>query len=144
MAQAEPAQRLVARIVDTFVVGLPVVVVTRVALPVSAAGVAMPVGLAVLLLLYDSVLVGMWGRTLGKRLVGIKVVQVAGPAGGGPVLRAVLRAAVYVIPIALRPVPVLGVLAGLFWVADVALILDRPRGQALHDRIAGTGVEVDG
>jgi uncharacterized RDD family membrane protein YckC len=86
----------------------------------------------------------MWGRTLGKRLVGIKVVQVAGPPGGGPVLRAILRAAVYVIPIALRPVPVLGVLAGLFWVADVALILGRPRGQALHDRIAGTGVEVDG
>jgi uncharacterized RDD family membrane protein YckC len=141
---AEPAQRLVARIIDTLLVALPVVLVTRAVLPRVTAEIVASVGLAILLVLYDSVLHARWGQTLGKRLTGIRVVSAPaeGPGRGERPrpAQALLRAAVYAVPIAARSVPVLGVLAGVFWVANVGLLLERPRRQALHDRIAGTAV----
>jgi uncharacterized RDD family membrane protein YckC len=134
---AEPAQRLVARIVDTLVVGLPVVAVAYAALPPAAAEVAVPIGVAAVLLAYEPVQLTLWGRTLGKRFAGIAVVA----EEGRPALwRALVRAAVYAVPIALRPVPVLGAIAGIFWVAGVALMFERPERRALHDRIARTRV----
>lgn len=152
-APAEPAQRLVARIIDTLVVALPVVLVTRATLPRVTADVVASVGLAFLLVVYDSVQHARWGRTLGKRLTGIRVISVpadgpaagtvegAGVDGGCPrPVQALLRAAVYAVPIAARSVPVLGAIAGIFWVTNVGLLLERPRRQALHDRIAGTVV----
>jgi uncharacterized RDD family membrane protein YckC len=140
---ADPGQRLLARIVDTLIVGLPVVLLARATLPQATAEIVASVGLAGLLLLYESVQLARWGRTLGKRLAGVAVVP-AGPEGPEDgrlgVRRAVLRSAVYALPIAARPVPVLGVLAGLFWVANAALLFERPRRQALHDRVARTFV----
>jgi uncharacterized RDD family membrane protein YckC len=150
---AEPGPRLLARIVDTLLVGLPVVAVAYTTLPRSAAEVAVPVGVAALFLLYESLQLAVWGRTLGKRVAGIAVVPdipvVPGVSADGDVVpedgrpglgRALVRAAVYAIPMALRPVPVLGVIAGVFWVANVALIFERPTRQALHDRLARTRV----
>jgi uncharacterized RDD family membrane protein YckC len=134
---AEPGQRLVARIVDTLVVGLPVVAVAYATLPRAGAEVLVPVGVSVLLLMYESVQLAIWGQTLGKRLAGIVVVPEDGRLG---LTRALVRAAVYALPIALRPVPVLGVIAGIFWVANVALMFERPKRQALHDRLARTRV----
>ncbi|WP_119728221.1 RDD family protein [Thermomonospora amylolytica] len=143
-APAEPAQRLVARVVDTLVVGLPVALVMRselLGLPRATADLLTVPILAGLLLVYEAVQLALWGRTLGKRFAGLRVR--GEPDGAGPGLgtgRALLRSAVYAVPIALRPVPVLGVLAGLFWVANAALVLEGTRRQALHDRLAGTVV----
>ncbi|MGH3392754.1 MAG: RDD family protein [Actinomadura sp.] len=134
---AEPAQRLVARIVDTFVVGLPVVAAAYAALPRATAEIVVPIGVAAVSLMYESIQLALWGRTLGKRLSGVVVVSEDGRMG---VTRALVRAAVYAFPIALRPVPVLGAIAGIFWVANVALMFERPARRALHDRIARTRV----
>jgi uncharacterized RDD family membrane protein YckC len=143
---AEPGQRLVARLIDTLIVGPPVAVVARAFLPQSAYGIrpaetATAIGVAVLYLLYDTVQHALWGRTIGKRLAGIRVVSATGPAGSagrlGPA-RAALRATVFALPIAARPVPVLDVIAGIFWVANAAWVLEATKRQALHDRLAAT------
>ncbi|MFC4912172.1 RDD family protein [Actinomadura gamaensis] len=135
---AEPGQRLLARIVDTLIVGLPVVLVLRAALPHDAADRWAPTAVASLLLAYDAVQLAVWGRTVGKRVAGVRVVT---PDGSRPnPTQAALRAAVYAVPIALRPVPVLGLLGGIFWVVNVATAFRGPERRAVHDRLAGTGV----
>ncbi|HEX6472005.1 MAG TPA: RDD family protein, partial [Streptosporangiaceae bacterium] len=156
-ALAEPGQRLVARLIDTLIVGPPVAVIARAFLPQSAYGVrpaetATAVGVAVVYLLYDTIQHALWGRTIGKRLTGIRVVSAGRPGdsrdlsdpGGGrgrvELPRAALRAAVFALPIAARPVPVLGLIAGIFWVANAAWVLESTRRQALHDRLAATRV----
>ena len=95
-------------------------------------------GLAVAVIVYDSVQLGLWGRTLGKRVTGVQVVLRDGAVPG--FMAALLRSTVYAAPIAMRPVPVLGLLAGIVWVAGVALVLRAPERSALHDRAAGTTV----
>ncbi|XRQ06512.1 RDD family protein [Actinomadura welshii] len=147
---AEPGERLLARIVDTLIVGLPVIIVVRGLVSGPAVDVVAPPALAGCMLLYESIQLALWGRTLGKRFAGIEVVVTAptgdhpgGEAGASGPLgrpRAVLRAAVYSLPIAARPVPVLGALAGIFWVANAGLLFEGTRRQALHDRLAGTVV----
>jgi uncharacterized RDD family membrane protein YckC len=169
---AEPGQRLVARLIDTLIVGPPVALVARSLWPESAYGVrpaetATALGVAALYLLYDAIQHALWGRTIGKRLTGIRVVRVVpygaesgqGGHGGGAggrqaegaraaevvqarlgVPRTLLRAALFALPIAARPVPVLSVLAGLFWVANAAWVLEGGNRLALHDRVAATTV----
>ncbi|MEV5569600.1 RDD family protein [Spirillospora sp. NPDC052269] len=135
---AEPGQRLLARIVDTLIVGLPVVLVLRAVLPHDTADHWSPTSVASALLVYDAVQLALWGRTPGKRLAGVRVVTADGSRPDPA--RAALRAAVYAVPIALRPVPVLGLLAGILWVVNVATAFRGPERRALHDRMAGTGV----
>ncbi|TDC63304.1 RDD family protein [Actinomadura sp. GC306] len=148
---AEPGQRLVARIVDTLIVGLPVIFVVRGLVSGPAVDVVAPPAVAGCMLLYESIQLALWGRTLGKRFAGIEVVVVLPAVDGRPgaeagagtplgVPRAVLRAAVYSLPIAARPIPVLGLLAGIFWVANAGLMFEGDGRQALHDRLAGTAV----
>ncbi|RSN66248.1 RDD family protein [Actinomadura sp. WAC 06369] len=169
---AEPGQRLLARIVDTLVVGLPVMLVLREALPHGALDLVAPPAVAGCLLVYEAVQLALWGRTPGKRFAGIEVVRAedvraeavldrpdedapppdarAGvehgergraddPARLGA-LRGALRAAVYAVPIVARPVPVAGLLASVFWVANAGLLFEGRSRQALHDRLAGTVV----
>lgn len=157
---AEPAQRLVARIVDTFAVALPVVLVTQAAVPRRTAEIVTPVVVAALLVVYETVQLALWGRTAGKWAVGIRVVpEEAAQVGSGPVgpgreagaavvarpgtARALVRAVIYAAPIAARPFPVAGVLGGLLWVGNAALIFEGPGRQALHDRLARTRVVID-
>jgi uncharacterized RDD family membrane protein YckC len=137
---AEPAQRLVARIIDTALVALPVVLITQATLPRVSAEIVASIGLAFALVVYDAVQHARWGRTLGKRLTGIRVVPASGEGSRPSPSQSLLRGAVYALPIAARAVPVLSVLAGIFWVANVGLLLEQPRRQALHDRLAGTVV----
>ncbi|MFB4298054.1 RDD family protein [Actinomadura sp. NTSP31] len=164
-ALAEPGQRLLARIVDTLIVGLPVIIVVKEFVSGHQLDVVAPPAVAGCMLLYEAVQLAIWGRTLGKRFAGIEVVSAVpalpgregaatgaeeagtAPSAAGPpqapygrpsALRAVLRAAVYAVPIALRPVHILGLLAGVFWVANAGFIYEGTRRQALHDRLAGT------
>lgn len=189
---AEPGQRLLARVVDTLVVGVPVVLVVRELVSGHTADVMAPSAVAGCMLLYEAIQLALWGRTLGKRVAGIEVVaatpqeapeaapQGAGGAGESPglgnesafpvsvpgfvpvaapepakapapeetevvdastrpdVLHCVLRAAVYSVPIGLRPIPVLGLLASIFWVVNAGAMFEGVRRQAVHDRLAGT------
>ena len=163
VVRAEPGQRLLARLIDTLIVGLPVALVARAALPADVHGpqpaeTATALGVAVLFMLYDTLQVTLWGRTAGKRLAGIVVVPADRPAPTGPIKptepigrigriglpRAALRAAVFALPIAARPVPVLDVVAGVFWVVNALLVLEPSRRQALHDRLVATTVVRDG
>ncbi|MFC4056004.1 RDD family protein [Actinomadura syzygii] len=211
---AEPGQRLLARVIDTLVVGLPVIIVVRELVSEHTVEVVAPPVVAGCMLLYEAIQLALWGRTIGKRLAGIEVViapmgpslsgrtpggeagvpgdrptptetpagaDVAARAGGDgaasaetvteaaaepvaefdtasdsesaarnpvnvpigdgarpDVLRAVLRAAIYSLPIAARPIPVLGLLAGVFWVANAGALYEGTRRQAVHDRLSGT------
>ncbi len=234
---ADPGQRLLARVVDTLIVGVPVIVVVRELVSGHMVDVVAPPAVAGCMLLYEAVQLALWGRTLGKRFAGIEVVTALpegtsalsgaradqeaaggagaaqgagepgaaanggvsflpasvpgfvpaakpeGPAavpaeagtpkdasappspesspGGAPeathaetaaeglaerveaearpgVLQCVLRAAVYSLPIAIRPIPVAGVLASVFWVVNAGVIFEGTRRQAVHDRLAGT------
>ncbi|SFO12849.1 MULTISPECIES: RDD family protein [Actinomadura] len=189
---AEPGQRLLARVVDTLVVGVPVILVVRAFVSGPTVDAVAPPALAGCMLVYEAVQLALWGRTLGKRVAGIEVVAATpqeadqGPPGGagdaepgpaplipasvpgfvptaassggeGPaegggvpsgesvpagarldVMHAVVRAAVYSLPIALRPIPVLGLLASIFWVGNAGMLFEGTRRQAVHDRLAGT------
>ena len=88
---------------------------------------------ALLLFAYDWVQHGLWGRTLGKRALGTKVVsasdrsKVSGGAAGG-------RAAVFALP------PIVPLVGGLFALLnELWLLWDRQR-QCLHDKAAKTVV----
>ncbi len=134
---AEPSQRLVARLADTLIVGVPIATVaTELFSRQTAQAVAAPVGFAVAFFVYEVVQLIVWGRTVGKRLTGIAVVS----ADGAPLrpLQALARAAIYALPPAARPVPVLNVFATIFWLAEVGLVFEGSSRQALHDRVAGT------
>ncbi|MFC9971389.1 RDD family protein [Spirillospora sp. NPDC127200] len=171
---AEPGQRLVARIVDTLVVALPIVMVLRAAVSDATTEAALaPPLVAAALLLYETVQLALWGRTLGKRFAGIEVVRAAlqegaesaeppeGPEGSESpeerrtpdparrlgVARALARTAIYTLPIAVRPVPVVSLVAAVFWVVNVGAILEglrakgelaQGRRQAVHDRLTDT------
>jgi len=73
------------------------------------------------------------GQTVGKRLLGIRIVRVQDDANPGFVHAVVLRS---FIPILLRAIPVFGL---GFWLVDVLCIFREDR-RCLHDLIAGTKV----
>jgi uncharacterized RDD family membrane protein YckC len=73
------------------------------------------------------------GQTVGKRLLGIRIVRVEDDANPGFAHTVLLRS---VIPVILRAIPVFGL---GFWLVDVACIF-RTDKRCLHDLIAGTKV----
>jgi uncharacterized RDD family membrane protein YckC len=134
---AEPSQRVVARLVDTLIVGVPIATAaSELFARQTAQTVVAPVAFAALFFVYEVVQVILWGRTIGKRLTGIMIVS----ADGRPLRahQALARSAIYALPPAARPLPVLNVFAAMFWIADVALVFEGTRRQTLHDRVAGT------
>lgn len=134
---AEPSQRLVARLVDMLIVGVPVATAATGIFPRDTAQtVVAPLALAGFFLVYEAVQLAFWGRTVGKRLTGLRVVSADG--GRLRVGQALVRSAIYALPPAARPVPVLNVFAGIFWVAEIGLLFEGVHRQALHDRAAGT------
>ncbi len=137
MTLAEPSQRLVARLVDTLIVGVPLAtIVTALFSRHTAQTVVAPVAFAAVYLVYEAVQVALWGRTVGKWLTGIAIVSADGERLR--VSQALVRSVIYALPPAARPVPVLNVIAGFFWVAEVGLLYEGAHRQALHDRAAGT------
>ncbi|GAA0334730.1 RDD family protein [Actinoallomurus spadix] len=136
-AVAEPSQRLVARIIDTLIVGVPVATGATELFPrQTAQHVAAPIAFAVAFFLYEAVQVAIWGCTVGKRLTGLRVISATGERP--TVAQVLVRAAIYALPPAARPVPVLNILAAIFWLAENGLMFEGSYRQALHDRAAGT------
>jgi uncharacterized RDD family membrane protein YckC len=75
----------------------------------------------------------MHGQTVGKRLLGIRIVRVQDDANPGFVHAVLLRS---VVPIIIRAIPMFGL---GFWLVDVGCIF-RTDKRCLHDLIAGTKV----
>jgi uncharacterized RDD family membrane protein YckC len=136
-AVAEPSQRLVARIIDTLIVGVPIATAaTELFERETAQTLVAPITFAVVFFLYEAVQLAVWGRTVGKRLTGLRVVSVTGDRPTVP--QALVRAVIYALPPAARPVPILNALAAIFWLAENGLMFEGAYRQALHDRAAGT------
>ena len=89
--------------------------------------------LVAVVLLTDTLPMAIWGRSLGKAMLGLRVVRIDDPARAPGVLRAIFRTVlalgVLVIP------PVVGI--PLLVVLVVSTAAD-PTGRGLHDRLAGT------
>jgi hypothetical protein len=109
---------------------------------------------AVLPFLYEAIQLALWGQTIGKRQIGLRVV-LADPAGAAlPITTAVWRAAInnlgYQLGIflfLLLGVKVWSFFLFFMFVAIAGLVMaylwaiwDRPLYQAIHDRYAGTVV----
>ncbi|MEU5876899.1 RDD family protein [Spirillospora sp. NPDC047279] len=110
--------------------------------------------LSVLPFLYEAAQLSMWGRTLGKRIMGLGVVQVR-PAGEAlTTYQAVWRSAINNVAYQIGVFAFLA-LAVMFWeyfaygmllvwagawMAYLWAIWDQPLHQSLHDRLAGTVV----
>jgi uncharacterized RDD family membrane protein YckC len=92
-------------------------------------------------LAYYWVLHAVWGATVGKRALGMRIVSTADRARIG-VRVAGIRAFAFLIGPAMfillgTPLSLLG---GILWAADNGLSLFDPMTQALHDKLAGTVV----
>lgn len=90
-------------------------------------------------LLYNVGLHATTGQTIGKRLVGIRLVRADEPTRSPGLPAASLRWLIQLgAPQALQGVPVVGFLVGLFGLADHLWPLWDQRNQALHDKAART------
>ncbi|WP_067181166.1 RDD family protein [Microtetraspora niveoalba] len=140
---AEWWERLVARIIDTLVFGVAYLILSAVF--VFGTGGSFLGGFLSALIAYglytayDYVLHSKDGQTVGKKIMKIRVVALGGaPLDSSVVMR---RSAVYPGVLVLYGIPVLGLLASLFaLVTGVFILVDKPLGQGLHDKVAGTVV----
>ena len=90
--------------------------------------------LSAIWIVYDIVPVALWGRTLGKRVVGIKVVS----AQSGEVPRWGKAIARWAIPGLPAAIPFIMWIGGLWWIlCNLSLTWDRVY-QGWHDKAAGT------
>ncbi|MBX6386908.1 MAG: RDD family protein, partial [Microbispora sp.] len=159
---AEWWQRLVARLIDGVIVGIPFLILNGliVAIVVTPPHIDLENGtvtegsgvlLAALLVAvlsglvmvgYEFLMLRMRGQTVGKLALGIKVVPVGGTLDGGlPVDVAGKRAGVMWGPQLVRWVPVVEYVVGIFSLLNVLWHLwDKPLRQALHDKAAKTVV----
>jgi uncharacterized RDD family membrane protein YckC len=97
--------------------------------------IAFAIGLA-----YFWALSAVWGGTVGKLILGLRVVE-AGNRSRVSIRAAGVRAVAFLAgPAILLLVPDVGLLGGLIWVADCTVILLDSRMQCLHDRAANTVV----
>jgi uncharacterized RDD family membrane protein YckC len=131
-------QRIGARLLDGLIIGLPLTVLVFAASDISEDRRTVSTPLWVQLVaaavsaLYEIVLIRTRGQTVGKRVLGIKVVRItdgALPDWTASVVRYVLP----VVPV-LIPVPGLFLLSIVIYLAAVV----HPLRQGWHDRAAGT------
>ncbi len=88
-------------------------------------------------------LANAYGQTLGKQVMGIKVVHVGGPLGPGGVSgdAALKRAGVMWGANFLTWIPLLGAVFYIFPLVNaIWLFIDKPLQQCLHDKVANTVV----
>ncbi|MGY0061356.1 RDD family protein [Streptomyces sp. LZ34] len=137
---ANRGRRLVARIVDALIVGIPVGLVMAVLVgdydPVNNndEATAMTIVYALVYFLYEGLMLTKYGQTVGKKLMKIRVALLENgeiPAGQP----GWLRAGTYALP---EIVPCCGF---IFWLINVLWCTwDRPYHQCLHDKVAKTVV----
>ncbi|MEU8193083.1 RDD family protein, partial [Microbispora amethystogenes] len=160
---AEWWQRLVARLIDGVVVGIPYMILNAVivGLLFTAASIDPTTGVTtlesgaflatllvavlggVVMAVYEFFMLRSRGQTLGKMAMGIKVVPVGGTldAAGLPQDAALKRAGVLFAFQFLSWIPVIKYLANLAALLNVLWLLwDKPLQQALHDKVANTVV----
>ncbi|GLK06620.1 hypothetical protein GCM10017600_00250 [Streptosporangium carneum] len=159
---AEWWQRLVARLIDGIILSIPTVIITIVLGAIlitqssydltsgagSAGGGAFLAALLVgivaglIYIAYEFLMLKQNGQTVGKMVMGIKVVTVGGTLQGGLSSDVALkRAGVLWGPLVLRGIPVLGWIANIFsLVNSLWLLWDKPLQQCLHDKVATTVV----
>jgi uncharacterized RDD family membrane protein YckC len=77
-----------------------------------------------------------WGATVGKRVVGVRVVQADGQTRITMRAAGIRAAAVLVGPALVWLLS--GAVGGVLWAADNGMALLDPRAQCLHDKLAGT------
>jgi uncharacterized RDD family membrane protein YckC len=156
--QGEPWRRLVARVIDWAIVGAPAylmwtqIIVTECHSNGSAVGCSVPawryvvVGLSALVMAgaYFIGLSGFLGSTLGKLLLGLRVIQQDGTVPDGEV--AVRRGAIDCAVTLLLLLPfsagrwVFAVALGLISVAGAIQVVRIPRQVDFYDQVAGTYV----
>jgi len=82
-----------------------------------------------------------WGATIGKRLLGTRVVTAADQARIGVRAAGIRAVAVIAGPaLFLLLASPLSYIGGALWVADAAMVLLDQRARSLHDRVSGTVV----
>jgi uncharacterized RDD family membrane protein YckC len=135
---ASIGQRIGARLLDGLIIGLPLTVLVFAASDISEDRETISTPLWVQLVaaavsaLYEVVLIRSWGQTIGKRVLGIKVVRStdgALPDWTASVVR-------YVLPVVPVLIPVPGVFLLSLVIYLVAIV--HPLRQGWHDRAAGT------
>ncbi|RCV54226.1 RDD family protein [Marinitenerispora sediminis] len=161
---AEWWQRLVARIIDTIIVGIPYVIVLAVVLFAFAGTAATDYGTEtygaqpsgdltlgarvigavvgfVIAVVYEALMLAAFGRTVGKMVMRLQVVPITGPAPRLPMSAAVLRALTWYLPAFLNWIPYIGWLISLVPVLNGLWPLwDKPNRQSLNDKVAKTVV----
>ncbi|MFI6501807.1 RDD family protein [Nonomuraea typhae] len=144
---AEWWQRLVARIVDGVILGIAYAVLSMILATVLGVGflaVMLTAILgAVIYFAYEFVMLRSGGQTIGKKVMGLRVVPAGGNRAGRPLTTdaVVSRAGVLWGPLALSFIPVIGFVAYLLYVVNVLWqFWDKPLQQCLHDKLAGTVV----
>ncbi|WP_162795567.1 RDD family protein [Nonomuraea lactucae] len=149
---AEWWQRLVARIIDGVILGIVYAVLSAVLTAVLVSADGSGVFLVSLLVAvlgaaayfgYEVFMLRNGGQTVGKKVLGLRVVPVGGHPAAAPLSSdaVVKRAGVLWGPFALSFIPVVGFVAYLAYVVNVLWqFWDKPLHQCLHDKVAGTVV----
>lgn len=138
MELAERQTRLWAALIDRVII-LPIVLGAGFFLPFATRGGGSIVGVLCAVLLFCGVggyqlwLLHKDGQTIGKRMMGIKIVLTKDLSNRGFVVNVLMRG---LVPWVITMIPGLGI---LFAIADPAFIFRDDR-LCLHDRIAGTCV----
>ncbi len=91
-------------------------------------------------LAYFWALSAAWGGTVGKHILGLRVVEAANRSKVSIRAAGVRAVAFLAGPAILLLVPDVGLIGGLIWVADCTVMLLDSRAQCLHDRAAKTVV----
>jgi uncharacterized RDD family membrane protein YckC len=136
---ANRGRRLLARIIDAFIIGVPVYVVTGAIwnnwdYHNTVASWFQSAIYAVLYIVYQVVLLTRSGQSLGKKVMKIRVGMLAD--GSNPTTEAALKREVtYAL------VPVIPCCGSVFWLVNVLWCLwDKPYRQCLHDKVGKTVV----
>lgn len=129
-------RRILAQVIDQAVVLVPILAIgvgvgVRSVDDFSDNAFAINIAVVSVAFIYEFVMIGLWGRTLGKFALGTRAVRID---TGGPVLwySSAIRA---LVPLAAGVIPGIGQILNLF--VYVRAFFD-PRRQGWHDRAAGT------
>ena len=141
---AGAGRRFLGFLVDAVLLTVVSLIVHRVLDPGSRRTLLVSLGMMVVVASYEIVAIACWGRTIGKTVVGTRVVAAADHSAPGW-HRATLRWAVVVGPLFFTVWLPRGIgqwidpILGNIWMIVVYVgVLSHPLRQGLHDRVAGT------